>query len=425
MIYDTTGVPDIKIPEAKVSRGRATIDHLSRLHMRGNLSRLAVAVGGGFLQSLVDATPARIRQTYLRKVYDEVHSLEGVWGENIYYTPITLSDECMKDLWWWHAFLEANPGNTSRTGCSSSLLGTWGDGSGTGTGGTIEEQRVPELEAWMGTWHPRVHHFSSNWKELRTLLWTLQQIARSGRSRRGMTIFYFTDNMTTYCVVQNGSSNSPKLHKLVRAIKLLEVLLGCRIEVIHVPGVLMVDEGTDGLSRGLWLSPQRVHRSSLLESALALGPVVYTHPLGQWALEICDLDRDTPFVIQQSLDDWSFASISDQTTIWIPSPEISRQALVKFLESWVETPARTRGIFLIPRIMQRDWGHLSKHVREVATVYPSTLPEKCFYQSLIPSVVLYIPYFSHCLPTERMDAHSENRYFPKWYEAQADHLRGL
>jgi hypothetical protein len=166
-----------------------------------------------------------------------------------------------------------------------------------------------------------------------------------------MTILYFTDNMTTYYVVQNGSSKSPELHKLVQAIKLLEVLMGCRIEVIHVSGVLMIDEGTDGLSRGLWLSP---HRSSLLESALALGPITYTHPLGQWALEICDLDRDTPFVKQQSLDDWNFASISEQTTTWIPSPGIARQALVKFLESWVETPTQTRGIFLIPRIMQRD-----------------------------------------------------------------------
>jgi hypothetical protein len=32
MIYDTTGVPTIKIPEVKISRGRAAIDHLIRLN---------------------------------------------------------------------------------------------------------------------------------------------------------------------------------------------------------------------------------------------------------------------------------------------------------------------------------------------------------------------------------------------------------
>jgi hypothetical protein len=91
-----------------------------------------------------------------------MHDLENVWGRALYHTSITLSDECIEDLNWWHRFLAANPGNTSRSGMAATLLGTWGDGSGTGAGGTIEEQRLPTLEAWMGTWHPRVHHFSSN-----------------------------------------------------------------------------------------------------------------------------------------------------------------------------------------------------------------------------------------------------------------------
>jgi hypothetical protein len=50
---------------------------------------------------------------------------------------------------------------------------TSGDGSGTGTGGTPEEvqhQNQPEIETWMGTWAPRVGHFYTNWRELRTLL---------------------------------------------------------------------------------------------------------------------------------------------------------------------------------------------------------------------------------------------------------------
>jgi hypothetical protein len=66
--------------------------------------------------------------------------------------------------------------------------------------------------------------------------------------RDGGAVFCCTDNSVTYFVMQNGSSASPELHKLVRAAKLLEPQLGCWTEVVHVPGRLMIVQGTDGLS---------------------------------------------------------------------------------------------------------------------------------------------------------------------------------
>jgi hypothetical protein len=89
---------------------------------------------------------------------------------------LELSSECIEDLLWWKAFLEKNPGNPYQSGTAASFVGTWGDGISTGTGGTNETLGVPTLETWMGTWNPRVHHFSSNWKELRTLLRTVEHL---------------------------------------------------------------------------------------------------------------------------------------------------------------------------------------------------------------------------------------------------------
>jgi hypothetical protein len=85
-------------------------------------------------------------------------TLVGVIGKAMYHTSIELSDACMMDLGWWHDFLEANPGNASHSGTAGTLLGTWGDGSGTGTGGTIEEQEANHMDTWMGTSDPRVQH---------------------------------------------------------------------------------------------------------------------------------------------------------------------------------------------------------------------------------------------------------------------------
>jgi hypothetical protein len=374
---------------------------------------------------LVEGTPARIGQTYLRRLYDEVHALDDKHGRELFYTTLVLSEACSEDLLWWKEFLTFNPGNPSRSGTAASLVGTWGDGSGTGTGGTIETKNVPTLETWMGTCNPRVHHFSSNWKELRTLLWTMERLIAQRRQLKGVTLFYFTDNMTTYYIVQNGSSKSIELHKLIRKIKLDEVRLGCRIEVIHVPGTLMIEEGTDGLSRGLWLAPHRVHRSSLTEAASALGPVPYTHTLGHWVLEFVGLGRLSSFTLHTTTSPWTFSSIYGQLSLWFPAPEVARMALVKFLDIWVEGPLITSGIFIIPRIMQRDWGHISKHVVEVGTIYPSLLPPDAAYDSLIPFVVLYVPPHSRVLPVHRMDACAPANYHERWHVQQAEEVRGL
>jgi hypothetical protein len=278
----------------------------------------------------------------------------------------------------------------------------------------------------MGAWSPQVFHFDSNWKELRTLLWTLQRCYR--RPDRhiywGTTLFYFTDNMVSYFVVQGGSSSSPELHKLVREIKSLEAKLGCRIEAIHVPGDLMIIVGPDDLSRGMWMSPERHTVSSLLASQRVLEAVPYSKPLGDWALHQAGL-AGQPFTPLTSLKDWTFANIHDRLTIWTPTPEVARQALRCFLDAWVESPLRTAGLFLIPRVLQKDWGFISKHVCETVVIYPRALPVHLRYDSLIPLVLLYIPFYVRALPIARMDELTDRTIYEQWHQQQAEYVRGL
>jgi hypothetical protein len=69
---------------------------------------------------------------------------------------------------------------------------------------------------------------------------------------RDHTVFYFIDNMVAYDVVSKGVSRSPKLCALIRELKRLEIAHGCQLEVIHVPGDVLIKKGADGLSRGVW-----------------------------------------------------------------------------------------------------------------------------------------------------------------------------
>jgi hypothetical protein len=143
------------------------------------ISQLMVAVVTGLLQSLVDATPQRIGQTFLRRLYTRLHLLDEVGSERpvgaaFYFTRIALSTEEWLDLDWWEDALRLNISVQAFSSQHGTLGILYGDGSGSGTGGTVQILThtgvCPRMEAWMGTWCPLVHSFTSNWKELRTLV---------------------------------------------------------------------------------------------------------------------------------------------------------------------------------------------------------------------------------------------------------------
>ena len=188
------------------------------------VSRLMLAVVMGLLQSMVEATPQQVGQTFLHHLYDRLHALtdnpeEWPLGMRLYYTCVILTIEEWLDLNWWEAALRLNIGVQAYSMNQGTLGISYGDGSGSGTGGTIQvigqDGPCPTLEAWMGTWRSTVHSFSSNWRELRTLVHTLErELGGVGRLTRS-TLFYFTDNLVSYYIVSSGSSSSPELQKLL------------------------------------------------------------------------------------------------------------------------------------------------------------------------------------------------------------------
>jgi hypothetical protein len=381
-LYDTTGVPTLLIPPEKVSRAVASIAYLRAGANTGKLARLTLAVVIGRLQSLVDATPQLIGNSYLRRLYDELHALEsrGDDGRLNYFSVIQLSNAAWLDLEWWTDFLAINSGATGVSGQSGTLVSTWEDGSGTGAGGTLETHQpgkpIAPMRIWMGTWAPEIHHFSSNWRELRTLFQTLWR-ERDRQRLQDTTVFYFTDNLVSYYIMHSGSSPSLELHKLVLQIKRLELQLGCRLEVIHVPGTLMIHQGTDGLSRGLWMAPERTRTTSLLESSHALSAVPFNWSLAHLAEQRINLPPNSIRAQFGSLDPWPFGLMQGRWTIWTPTPEIARHAISTFLDYWVEVPLTMAAIFLVPRVLQRSWSNVSHNIVEYPAILPRSLPPDC------------------------------------------------
>jgi hypothetical protein len=81
---------------------------------------------------------------------------------------------------------------------------------------------------------------------------------------------------------------------------------------------------------------------------------------------------------------------------------------------------------MIPRILQWDWGFLSKHVTELGVFDPRDLPWGCRSPSLVPFCLLVVPYYVRSLPVpDRMDLRPQPTKFERWCANRAVDVRGL
>ncbi len=433
LIFSSNRTPTLIMPQDKKERAMAMID-LALYQVTKEWSRLALSVLAGVLESLAECTPQRIGHTYLRSLHSQVHP-EGVAGGLEAYLSVTrLRDRTVTDLGWWRDHLREGEGRVVRARTAGALVPTFGDGSGTGTGGTILLPDAP-LTMWKGQWAPAVFSYSSNWKELTTLLLTLEHIkATDIDSVRDTTVFYFTDNSATYWICNKGSSRHPHLHEQVVRIRALESQLACHLVVIHIPGKVIIQEGTDGLSRGVWITPlqETIPRHILMPAIFSPTPfdprIVETYlsvhvrayhqevrtPMPNQFPRWHGRRWDTP---------WDAEGCFNRMTIWFPPPEVARAVISFILNCQVEVPLTTSALFFIPRVLAATWRGLSRKLVELQPIDPITA-DLAFPPTLpIPVTVLYLPEHTRRTPTRnRLDRPPVPRG-ARWHQEQADQMR--
>lgn len=430
-IYDTTNIPTMCIPDDKISHAQSQVAFVQRPDIQ--LSRIGLAITVGHLQSLVPATPGNIGATFLRQLYDNLHSTSGqTYSSHLdfFYEALVLSPLAMLDLVWWSKALAAGlaarcvPQHTAHLGVA------WGDGSGSGTGGTFEwvapdRGPLPVMRTWMGSWSPSVHRCSSNWRELRTLVAALHPSEHGLDDLQDVQLFYFTDNSTVYHIARSGSSSSPQLHKLVQELKLLELSRGCRLDVIHVPGTTMIAQGTDGQSRGVWVSPLQLCERNI--TAELFRPAPPSDALLTWVLGQLPSPRPpSAYLWVSDSSCWLATSLLHRHCVWTLYPTTARQGILAAVFAWIESPMDSSHVFLVPRLFQRDFGRVNKHILFLGQFDVLPLPEN--FSPLVPFVLFYLPPFVRS--TKRLDDapwldQGAQRSCPDWVRSQMEFLRGL
>ena len=146
----------------------------------------------------------------------------------------------------------------------------------------------------------------------------VEEEAREGRLH-GTELWLFTDNSTAESCFFRGSSKSKLLHELVVRLKKVEMETGMTLRVVHVAGTRMMSQGTDGLSRGVFLEGVMAGKDMLDFVDLAKGALDRHPPLlkfiQSWAgKRILPLTPEEGFVEGHGITGGS----KDKHGMWIP-----------------------------------------------------------------------------------------------------------
>jgi hypothetical protein len=94
-----------------------------------------------------------------------------------------------------------------------------------------------------------------------------------------------------------------------------------------VPGTTIITEGTDGLSRGIWISHMHSMPSQNQVLTEIFSPVPFTPDVSQWAINEIGLPPTIPCLYRSWELEWRPRDIFDRLTIWTPPPEVAPQLI--------------------------------------------------------------------------------------------------
>jgi hypothetical protein len=113
--------------------------------------------------------------------------------------------------------------------------------------------------------------------------------------------------------------------------------------------------------------------------------------------------------------------------IWSLTPTFARQGFLAGFFAWLEAPTLSSHIFIVPRLLQREFGRVNKHIVFVGQFHDVPVPAN--FDPLVPFLLFYLPPFRRELPVSwELGRRVEPPSFvpiPHWVDAQMEELRGL
>lgn len=312
---------------------------------------------------------------------------------------VKMMTQMMKDVKFLKAMCESEiPSRRLIRGVKiARIIYGFGDASGAGFGASWmegrdlfsstegKEERGTGIKYRFGRWGNDGEGTSSNFRELCNLVDVLEAMGRNGELA-GVEVFLFTDNSTAEAAFNRGSSGSLKLYELIKRVKLLEMFFKARVHVIHVAGSRMIQQGTDGLSRGCLMEGVMKGESILSFIPLHQTAIERSRSLVEWLQETYDEQGRSMLTVLEAVD-WFVKGqdiiggvrnvdgcwVPEYGTgqfIWAPPPCIAVRCMEELRRARHKRQVSTH-VFICPKIMTVDWQrHLYKSADVVLTLNP-------------------------------------------------------
>jgi len=217
-----------------------------------------------------------------------------------------------------------------------------------------------------GFWGSDEEQRSSNYRELRNLVDTLQEGLTQG-DLQGTEVFLFTDNGVAEAAFYKGNSDNRFLFQLILRLRQLEMSGQLCLHVIHVSGTRMVAQGTDGLSRLDYTSGVMAGYNMMTYIPLHLSALERAPQLLPWVHSwlpdsISPLTPAQWYTLGHGVQGGSraengawYPTLTDQTWfIWAPLPAAAAAAFHQLSLSRHKR-SHLNHIFIAPRLMTAAW----------------------------------------------------------------------
>ena len=289
----------------------------------------------------------------------------------------------------------------------------FGDASGGGFGSSWEsfgdkmEKEEEHVGFRFGTWDRVSSSHSSNYREMRNLVDTLEVMADKGELN-GTELFMFTDNSTAESAFSKGSSSSRELFELVLKLRKLEMERACKLHVSHVSGTRMIAQGSDGLSRGNLtegvMRGENMHdfipiNKSALERSPSLGSWLHSWTEGEASfLDPTDWFWRGHEIVEgeyeENVEGHVFPKTQPGMFIWTPPPVAAGIAMEELRKSRHKSAESTH-IMVIPRLFSVEWRKALFKAADVVLTVPAGHPAwpASMHEPLMIGILL--PYLQH------------------------------
>ena len=230
-----------------------------------------------------------------------------------------------------------------------------GDASGSGFGSCVWVQGGRIVDTEFGRWTEDVtNDKSSNFREGANLVIRLKRMVECGKVSRGTEVFICTDNKVAEATYFKGSAKSRELHEMIVELRKLEMDSGLIVHFLWISGKRMIEQGTDGLSRGEFASGIMQGKSFLSflpfnETAFHRQPKLKnmvmswlpTH-FARWRCTTTEMWFDD--VYKDPVGRW----------VWAPPPCLAKIAVDELCEAKHTLPGSSH-VFICPAVMTGYW----------------------------------------------------------------------